>query len=103
WDCSQHLDQSAKDDSDPVRQEILCEKDRDRDPDAAADQEREERAIESAPDLRQYPKGLVLNIPAGVYEKGRSASADGRQRLPPDLPEDVDNQEIGRASCRERV
>jgi hypothetical protein len=93
WDCRQHIDDRAKHQRDTERQKVLRQKNSDGEPEEAADEQGEKRAIESAPDLGKNPKLLICYVPVGRGQKTEVIVIDRRQCQAADFPKDVANQQ----------
>jgi hypothetical protein len=74
-------------------EEILGQKNRNGYAEQAADDQRQQRAVEGAPDLGQNPEHLAAHVPGRTADETQAMLCDGRHRLTADLPQDVGDQE----------
>jgi hypothetical protein len=89
----QHFDDQPEHEGKALVQEVLREEDRHRQPEKAADQQGEERAVKRPPNAGKDPEFLLLHVPGGAGEKVQMIVADGRQSLPADLPDDIGDEQ----------
>ena len=91
-DRGQHVYYRAKDKCDTGRQEVLRQKNRDREAKETADQQGQERTVERPPNLRQNAEFFFRYVPVRGCQKPEVIFVDRRQCLATDLPQDVGDQ-----------
>jgi hypothetical protein len=92
-DRRQQLHDDTEHVSEPGRQEILRQEYRHRDAEEPADREREQGAVQGAPDVRQHAELLATDVPRGRGEEVHAVAPDRCCGLGADLPGDRRKEE----------